>query len=262
MDRRSSRRWPRQLEARLWKSGQEHSFRATATNVSLTGIWVRTPNVAPIGTRFRVEMAYGGAAFVVETVVARAIRTPPHIQTAKPSGMGLRYLTPDELLEELLPGLISSAREEAEGSAPGPAAPSARRPGELRPPSAAEPSVSAAPAKGAETASPLPESPVPADRLFRIRYRDREQFRRVFERDIEGGGLFVPAMHPPELEAVIRVEVSIDEADGSPVRVEGRVVHRMEAAPGEESEGSLLSGMGVQFTDIPRAVERLRALLG
>jgi hypothetical protein len=257
MDRRRSRRWPRQLDARLWKAGEEQPVAASIVNISVTGLFVRTPNVAPPGTRFRVEIIHSTGGFLIETVVARAIKTPPALQAAQPSGMGLRFLTPEALLEELLPSAMLSQ--------PGGGAPTAGEPVSIaatRPPGPSPEPSSPPPAPRPDAAEGAPRQITPEDRLFRISYRSREQFRKVFESDIQTGGLFVPAARPPELDEVVEVEVSIDGAVHLAVRVEGRVVHRMEAQHGREGEGNLLAGMGLQFTDVPRAVERLRELLG
>ena len=60
MERRRNRRWPRQLEVRVWKRGDEaHPMRATSANISRTGIFVRTQQVLPSGTRLRLEVFNG-----------------------------------------------------------------------------------------------------------------------------------------------------------------------------------------------------------
>ena len=46
----------------------------------------------------------------------------------------------------------------------------------------------------------------------------------------------------------------------APVRLQARVVHRMESPP-DSPPGNLLAGMGVQFLDVDRAIEQLRSLL-
>src|SRR5688500_8042498 len=112
MDRRRSRRWPRQLDVRFWKRGEEdQATRAVSTNVSKTGIFLRTQQVLPSGARLRLEVTCAGRSFVAEGVVMRALRTPPHLQSAIPSGMGVRFLRVEELLEDLLPGINLLAEE-------------------------------------------------------------------------------------------------------------------------------------------------------
>jgi hypothetical protein len=82
----------------------------------------------------------------------------------------------------------------------------------------------------------------------------------VFDRDVKTGGLFITTGHPPALDTMIQVEVSVEGLSVPPIGLQARVVHRLEPPPGSPP-GNLLAGMGVQFLDVGRAVERLRALL-
>ena len=93
-----------------------------------------------------------------------------------------------------------------------------------------------------------------------MRFRDAEQFRRVFDRDVKTGGLFITTESPPALDAIVQVDVSVEGLHVAPIGLQARVVHRLEPSPGS-APGNLLVGMGVQFLDVGRAVERLRALL-
>jgi uncharacterized protein (TIGR02266 family) len=108
-------------------------------------------------------------------------------------------------------------------------------------------------------ASTAAASPAITGSLFPLVFRDREQFRRAFERDISTGGLFVTTDRPLALDSVVEVEVGVEGTEAAPVRLQARVVHRTEPTAGEE--GNLLAGMGLQFLDVQRAVERLRSLL-
>jgi hypothetical protein len=82
----------------------------------------------------------------------------------------------------------------------------------------------------------------------------------VFDRDVKTGGLFINTGTPAALDAVIQVEVSVEGLATAPISLPARVVHRLEPPPGSTPD-NLLAGMGVQFLDVGRAVERLRALL-
>lgn len=253
MERRRNRRWPRQLEVRVWRRGDDgQPLRATSGNISRTGIFVRTQQVLPSGTRLRLEVVNGQRSFLAEGVVVRAIRTPGQMQHVMPSGMGIRFLSLDELLVELLPGLDLAAEE--------------RMPGGI---AAAVGQASSSPgghvrgAGGATATSPPrpapPPGPVITGSLFPILFRDREQFRRAFERDIATGGLFVNTERPLALDSVVEVEIGVEGVAAPAVRLQARVVHRSEPSEGES--GNLLAGMGLQFLDVQRAVERLRSLL-
>ncbi|HEV8628798.1 MAG TPA: PilZ domain-containing protein [Thermoanaerobaculia bacterium] len=281
-ERRRNRRWPRQLDVRVWKYGEEgQANRSISTNVSRTGIFVRTQQVLPSGTRLRLEVGHSGRSFVVEGVVMRALRTPSHLQSVMPSGMGVRFLSAEELLFELLPAIDFQAEERIPTGLDGAdeMEPEAE-PAPKAPPRAASPArlTTAAPTAGAGSPAPTPTTPrgvpssalktppagapaIGSSHLFPLHFRDSEQFRMVFERDVQTGGLFISTPRPAPLDAVIQVEVIIEGMELPAVRLQARVVHRMEPPPGSPP-GNLLAGMGVQFLDVARAVEQLRALLG
>jgi hypothetical protein len=281
-DRRRNRRWPRQLEVRFWKQSEEgQGSRAISTNVSRTGIFVRTQAVLPSGSRLRLAIGHGGRDFTVEGVVMRALRAPAHLQSVMPSGMGVRFLSAEELLEELLPAIDFQAEERIPAgidmptSAPtfsgGAASGSTRAPsGALYgsaptpTPAAVVPSMSTPPPRPPAPAYTAPQPPagevIASLQVYPLRFRDADQFRRVFDRDVKTGGLFISTATPPGLDAVIQVEVTVEGITVPPVRLQARVVHRLEPPPGSPP-GNLLAGMGVQFLDVTRAVEQLRSLL-
>ena len=282
-ERRRNRRWPRQLEVRFWKQGEEgQGSRAVSTNVSRTGIFVRTQMVLPSGSRMRLAIGHTGRSFTVEGVVMRALRSPAHLQSVMPSGMGVRFLSAEELLEELLPAIDFDAEERipsgmgtATGAAVGGSARRAtRRPAIRRlldagrratPPPRETVRPPAPPRRrhlrrGPPPLAPPAGAPIEPTQLYPLRFRDPDQFRRVFDRDVKTGGLFIQTSRPPALDAVIVVEVGVEGLAVPPIRLQARVVHRMEP-PRESPPGNLLAGMGVQFLDVDRAVEQLRALL-
>ncbi len=281
-ERRRNRRWPRQLEVRFWKQGEEgQGSRAVSTNVSRTGIFVRTQMVLPSGSRMRLAIGHTGRSFTVEGVVMRALRSPAHLQSVMPSGMGVRFLSAEELLEELLPAIDFDAEEripsgmgttkgaaveEAPVELPEPPSGAYSMRGDaltpppretVRPP--APPSTPTPPPRSAAVAPPA-GTPIEPTQLYPLRFRDPDQFRRVFDRDVKTGGLFIQTSRPPALDAVIVVEVGVEGLAVPPIRLQARVVHRMEP-PRDSPPGNLLAGMGVQFLDVDRAVEQLRALL-
>ena len=273
-ERRRNRRWPRQLEVRFWKQGEEgQGTRAISTNISRTGIFVRTQMVLPSGTRMRLAVGHGGRSFTTEGVVMRALRSPAHLQSAMPSGMGVRFMTSEELLEELLPAIDFQAEERVPGGIGAPTAavqkqaagqpssgtfPSAGK--APTPPPIADAGSAAPPTRAAAPPSAGTKEAIEPTQIFPLRFRDPDQFRRVFDRDVKTGGLFIHTSKPPALDAVILVEVVVEGLAVPPVRLQARVVHRMESPP-DSPPGNLLAGMGVQFLDVARAVEQLRSLL-
>jgi hypothetical protein len=215
-----------------------------------------------------------------------------------PSGMGVRFLTADELLEELLPAIDFQAEERIPAGIESPAGSISEA--ASKPPSGVFHAVSSNPPPGssatvhrgldeailpppqpraaaaAPAAASAPPGPAPARPAsaahppagpaigsvanYPLRFRDADQFRRVFDRDVKTGGLFIHTSRPAALDAIIQVEVTVEGLDVTPVRLQARVVHRMEPPAGSES-GNLLAGMGVQFVDASYAVEQLRSLL-
>jgi Tfp pilus assembly protein PilZ len=264
VDRRRSRRWPRQLDVRFTKRGEEGpAVQAVSTNVSKTGLFLRTQQVLPTGTRLRLEVNCAGRSFVAEGVVMRALRTPTHLQAAMPSGMGVRFLRVEELLEELLPGINLLAEERVPGSEPQPAhaatapAPTASYATPPPRPAPASPSPTASYAPPAPAARPPAAGPAIGGVVYPLRFADQEQFQVAFARDIQTGGLFVATPDPPPIDTVVVVAVSVVGSPRPAVRLQARVVHRLEHAG-----GAMPAGVGVQFLDVARAVEDLRVLLG
>ncbi len=256
MERRREKRWPRQLDAKFGVPN-EKPHHAVATNISVGGIFLRTPLVSPPGTRFRVEVIHSSQGFIAEAVVVRAQKTPAHLQSIRPSGMGLRFLQPAELVQAMLPSMVATTKREepkspvgqgasSAAAAEGTATPERRGPQDLQ-----VGTPVAAPAPTAEEFRPPPVESLDLERpIFSVTYRDLDQIKQVFERDIKTGGIFVPTPEPEPLDRVVQVEVGI--VGERPVRVDARVVHSVQPEPGGGE--NMLVGMGVQFTDPTRAI--------
>lgn len=253
MERRKDKRWPRQLDAKFGKPN-EKPHHAVATNISLGGAFLRTPSVLPSGTRLRVEIVHSQYGFVVEAVVVRAIKTPSHLQQVRPSGMGLRFFSPAELVEAMLPSMAATStrvdqpaeviQETAESSDGGPQGLQVGTPVVKE---ALDFTVTTEQYRRPEIPRLDLERPV-----FAISYRDLEQMKQVFDRDIKTGGIFVPSPNPEPLDAIVQVEVGI--VGERPVRVDARVVHCLKPGLEKEEAPNMLVGMGVQFTDPARAI--------
>src|ERR1044072_2864608 len=232
-ERRRNRRRPRQLQVRFWKQGEEgQGSRAISTNISRTGIFVRTQMVLPSGTRMRIAVGHSGRSCTIEGGVMRALPSPAHLQSALRSGMGVRFLGPEELLEELLPSIDFQAEERVLG---GFGSQAAAVQNETPPPLSHSPSSverrldeAAAPKRETAATAPPPARPAPhpsstgtheiiqPTQLFPLRFRDPDQFRRVFDRDVKTGGLFIHTSKPPALDAVILVEVVVEGLAAEP----------------------------------------------
>ena len=100
----------------------EREYVGYTTNISASGMFLATRFSLPRGSRLRVEVSSGDSSFIAEAVVARVVRTMPMLQGvpgAPVSGMGLRFLKPQELIAELIPEIGSTPNEERKPSAEG-----------------------------------------------------------------------------------------------------------------------------------------------
>ncbi len=224
MERREQERRPRRVRVHFWKRGASKRYRGYSANISTGGMYVDTNTLVSKGSRIRLEVGSDEQTFMAEAVVARVNKS---LQTLRPSGMGVRFLTIEELVSELIPEIASVA------------------------PQGPQDGTGAA---GSEP--PLPEG------SYRLSFADRRQFLEVYRRDLSTGGLFIPTDEPAALNEVVTVEVSVTETDVPPVRLEARVVHRLDPdMPDGTGGGNLMAGMGVEILSFERALEALRAMV-
>ncbi len=220
MERREQERRPRRVKVHFWKRGASKRYRGYSANISTGGMYIDTNNLVAAGSRIRLEVGADPQTFMAEAVVARVNKS---LQTLRPSGMGVRFLTIEELVTELIPEIASVASDSRHGGA------------------------------GADE-SPLPEG------SYRLSFADRRQFLEVYRRDLSTGGLFIPTDEPAALNEVVTVELSVAEGEVAPVRLEARVVHRLDPNMPDGTGGNLMAGMGVEILSFETALETLRAM--
>jgi Tfp pilus assembly protein PilZ len=100
-ERRTARRFARRAQVRFWVHGDEQPRTAFINDISTTGVFVTTAYPVPRGTEIRIEIIDGAVSYTVEAVVARRVWVAPDLRRLGPSGMGARFLSPDELVERL-----------------------------------------------------------------------------------------------------------------------------------------------------------------
>jgi len=103
MERRQARRKAHRVPVRFWPRGETgQPRRGFTTDLSTGGMHVATGSVCPSTTRLRIEVGAEGVGFVVEGVVAHSRRVAPELRKLGLSGMGVRFLSVDELVSEML----------------------------------------------------------------------------------------------------------------------------------------------------------------
>jgi hypothetical protein len=220
------------------------------------------------GSRIRVEVVDRDRGFMVEGVVAHARKIRGDMARVSLSGMGVRFLTVEELVRELIPSAVGT-----EEIPLGPVADTPEASTELELPEPPNPSLSAPP----PTFEPIPEpllapAPVPSfqprpvprpvgEGAFSVHFTSAEEFLEVYRRDILQGGLFVSTRHPARIQESVVVELYPPLPGAEPVTLRARVVHRFEPHSNEPGGLNLLSGMGLELFDLPALVEQLQPVV-
>jgi Tfp pilus assembly protein PilZ len=220
MERRDKGRRTHRSEIGFWENASDKRHIGYCTNISSTGLYLTTNFLLPKGTRIRVEISLGGRSVVLEALVARMVRS---LNNLRPSGMGIRFLLPDEVVAEVT---AESARLAV---APPP------------PPTAPPPNIPALPL-GLESRPMYPRA-----------FVDHRQFVLAYERDLKTGGLFVPTKSPAAIGAIVDIELIVPDAAG-PLCFQARVVHRLEPGAGP------MAGMGVEILAFEQIEPLLRSL--
>ena len=245
----------------------------------MTGMFIATNSPVPGGSRIRVEVVDRDRGFMVEGVVAHARKIRGDLARVTLSGMGVRFLTVEELVRELLPSAVGTEEiplvgqpeaperltEPEKPNLPGPAlsAPSAPPPvfePFIAPPIAGSDLWQTPPAP-APTPSPPPVPRPIGEGAFTVHFTSPEEFLEVYRRDILQGGLFVSTRHPARIQESVVVDLYPPLAGAEPVTLRARVVHRFEPHSSEPGGLNLLSGMGLELFDLPALVERLQPVV-
>jgi Tfp pilus assembly protein PilZ len=100
---------------RFWVRGEQEARSAFIHDISTTGVFITTPYPLPRGTEVRIEIHADGSTYNVEAVVARRVWVAPDLRRLGPTGMGMRFLGPDELVHRLRErgaGRVASTKQE------------------------------------------------------------------------------------------------------------------------------------------------------
>lgn len=270
--RRRAVRRPRRVQVHFWRQGDSTPYIGYTTNISLTGMFIATNSPVTSGSRIRIEVIDRDRGFMMEGVVAHARKTPVELARLNQSGMGVRFLSVEELVRELIPAGVAETEEipREAASRPGPPPPTEPMPAAAPPPRPAPPpsqpvAVTAPrPVVIVPPPSPPPRRPPvpvePSGGSFTVRFSGVEEFLEVYRRDILQGGLFVSTRYPARLQETVNVELYPPGLVVDPVVVRARVVQRFEPQS-ETGSPNLLSGMGLELLDVPSLLERLSPVI-
>jgi len=225
MNRRRSERVSRRVEVQFWQVGQK-ILRGYSTNISATGMHIATANPLPPRARLRIEVLHGDRGFLIEGVVAHRRAVHPELMKVQPPGMGVRFLSPDELIREIFPleGALAPAPDVVDPTAP------------------------------QEAHEAQQDEDV---RTFSVRFASAKDFLGIYHRDIVNGGLFVATSRPGRMREIVRIELHPPDPVPEAILLPARVVQRFQPQPGT---GPILVGMGVELLDLPETLARLQPI--
>lgn len=100
-ERRDARRFAKRSQVRYWIGDDPRARTGFINDISSTGVFVVTPYPLDRGTEIRLEILDGDSVLSFEAVVARRVWVAPDLRRIGPTGMGVRFLTPESLVERL-----------------------------------------------------------------------------------------------------------------------------------------------------------------
>lgn len=245
MERRAANRVPRRIEVRFWRRGETQPHTGFTLNVSVSGLFLGTGHPLTAGERIRMELVDADRGFFAEGKVARVHKVALALRHVQQPGVGVRFLAPEDLVAELVPG-ARAAPATRYRSLQGEDASQA---------ASAESSGEVSERRATEDAEMEGLEVVPAD------FVDASSFLSVYHRDIASGGLFLSTASPAQLNQLIVVELHLPGVAGPPPRFRARVVQRIEPTAAVGRGRNLLAGMGVQFLDRESVIDALRPVL-
>lgn len=284
MSRRRAVRRPRRVQVHFWKRGEPTSYVGYTTNISMTGMFIATNSPIPPASRVRIEVVDRDRGFMVEGVVAHARKIRGELARVSQSGMGVRFLSVEELVRELIPAAYGqteeippnpdrgsfSAADDVSAPEPEPMPPMPQMPpAPVEEPAPLPPPLPPAFQTMARPPVPEPVRPAPlpptqpiagSGGAFSVRFVSTDEFLEVYRRDILQGGLFVSTRYPGRLQETVTVELYPPLPFAEPILLRARVVQRFD--PGNDPHSpNLLAGMGLELIDLPALVEKLQPVV-
>ncbi|MEO8276180.1 MAG: PilZ domain-containing protein [Thermoanaerobaculia bacterium] len=258
-------RIPLRIELRFWRPGDTAKLTGYTTNISKSGFFLGGASSLQQGERLQLEIVDRDRGFLAEGRVVRVHRVALAMRHLDPPGVGVRFLLPEELVEELLPLAKQSGPVTQGGRAldPGlfppydPATEDLENPG-----AAAGPAASAGQSSpGGTAAAREPMLDIDRDKIVMVTFEDPSAFLGTYHRDIRAGGLFVSTPAPMALQDKVWVEMHLPLAGEEPKRFAARVIQRFDPVAAVGPGKNILGGMAVQFLEPETVLAELEPVL-
>jgi Tfp pilus assembly protein PilZ len=275
MERRIHRRFPRRIELRFWRPADAQTHTGYTTNISKSGLFLGSAAALMPGERLRLEIVDRQSGFFAEGRVARVHRVALALRHVDQPGVGVRFLLPEELVEELVPLARQSGPVTQGGQALDPAdfppydqatdeafpEEAGDHPEPTEPPERGKPSAPQAPPLSAHAAAREAVLDTSRDKIVPVSFADSSAFLGTYHRDITAGGLFVSTATPMALSEKVWIELHLPLPGERPKLFAARVIQRFSAEAAVGPGKNVLAGMAVQFLDPERVLAELKPLL-
>jgi len=263
MERRIHRRLPRRIELRFWRPSEPQVHTGYTSNISKSGFFLGSATALMPGERLRLEIVDRENGFFAEGRVARVHRVALALRHVDQPGVGVRFLLPEELIEELVP-LAQQSGPVTQGGRP--LAPTQFPPFDPGTESADfEESAEAADADLLQLddldSSSSRTLNLNRDKIVPVTFDDASAFLGTYHRDISAGGLFVSTATPLALREKVWIEMHLPLAGQRPKLFAAWVIQRFDPKAAVGPGRNLLGGMAVQFIEPKKVIAELKPLL-
>lgn len=102
-NRRVHSRLKRRLQVEYGDTGLLH--KGTVVDVSIGGLLIAARRMFPLDVRLHLHVSDPAHEFYAEGIVVRLKKVPPQLRQYEPEGMGIRLLTPAEVIRAVIPKL-------------------------------------------------------------------------------------------------------------------------------------------------------------
>ena len=229
MERRKAPRHKKRLSVRFWSAEHPEPKTGFTLNLSHKGAFIATSTPFSVGTWVTIEMPLGKKKIHLESLVRSSIRVDPALRRIKQSGMGVRLLRTEELIQ----GILSPKQGDSQEETPDRESPDS------------------------ETA--VEDKNNGESQVFSMYIDTPTDLAEIFDRHIQHGGVFVPTNGEAEVEEHVGLQFLFDWSPETVIQATGKVVKTF-AAAGSDGHGGL-TGIGVAFTSPDETIDHFRQLL-
>ncbi len=251
------------MELRFWRPGEVQGHTGYTANISKSGLFLGSAAAIMPGERLRLELVDRQSGFFAEGRVARVHRVALALRHLDQPGVGVRFLLPEELVEELIPLARQSGPVTQGGQALDPAQfpPYDPRTDDDFAEESADSPDSGSEKLGDAGSAREAVLDISRDKIVPVTFDDPSAFLGTYHRDIAAGGLFVSTATPMAVSDKVWIEMHLPLAGMRPKLFAARVIQRYDPKAAVGPGKNILGGMAVQFLEPEKVLAELQPVL-